>query len=68
LLDAYTYRAAVLDAEVIKSKDMGKNSARITFPVKTKDITMVYDGINDVEEVNVESKSDDLKEMIWESV
>ena len=68
LLDAWTYRAAVLDTETIKSKDIGENSARICFSVKTNYITMVYDGINEREDVNMTSKPNSLYKMIWESV
>lgn len=68
LLDVWTYRAAVLDAEVVKSRDIAKNSSRIGFSVKTKDVTMIYDGINEREDVVMTSKSDSLHKMIWESV
>jgi hypothetical protein len=68
LIDAWSYRVAVLDAEVVKSRDIAKNSSRIAFSVKTKDVTMIYDGINERRNFDMPSLSGGIFKMIWDSV
>jgi hypothetical protein len=65
LIDPWTHRLAVLDTKVLFSKKFTDGKARITFPVAQEDITMIYDGINDVEEVNVVPESKTLLKYIW---
>jgi hypothetical protein len=66
LIDPWTHRLAVLDAKLLFSKNFTEGKSRITFSVSQEDITMIYDGINDVEEVNVVPESKTLLKYIWE--
>jgi len=65
LIDPWTHRLAVLDAKLLFSKNLKVGKSRITFSVSQEDITMIYDGINDVEEVDIVSESKTLLEYIW---
>ena len=53
LIDPWTHRLGVLDAKLLFSKNLKEGKSRITFSVNHEDVALVYDGINDVEEVNV---------------
>lgn len=66
LIDPWTYRLAVLDAKLLFSKNFTEGKSRITFSISEEDITMIYDGINEVEEVNVAPNSKGLLKYIWE--
>jgi hypothetical protein len=68
LIDPWTYRLAVLDVNVIKNKNINKGEARITFSVSPKDVIMIYDGINELENLYVTHQKEVLYEMIWNSV
>jgi hypothetical protein len=66
LIDPWTHRFAVLDAKLLFSKNFTEGKSRITFSVSHEDITMIYDGINDVEELDVVPESKTLLKYIWE--
>jgi len=65
LIDPWTHRLGVLDSKLLFSKNLTEGKSRITFSVSHKDITMIYDGINDVEEVDIVPESENLKKYIW---
>ena len=66
LIDPWTHRLGVLDAKLLFSKNLKEGKSRITFSVNHEDVALVYDGINDVEEVNVVPESKTLLKYIWE--
>jgi hypothetical protein len=65
LIDPWTHRLGVLDAKLLFFKNFTEGKSRITFSVNHEDVALVYDGINDVEEVNVVPESKSLLEYIW---
>jgi hypothetical protein len=65
LIDPWTHRLGVLDAKLLFSKNLKEGKSRITFSVNHEDVALVYDGINDVEEVNVVPESKTLLKYIW---
>jgi hypothetical protein len=66
LIDPWSHRLAVLDAKLLFSKNLTEGKSRITFSVSEEDITMIYDGINDTEELNIVPESKNLLKYIWE--
>ena len=66
MIDPWTHRLGVLDAKLLFSKNLKEGKSRITFSVNHEDVALVYDGINDVEEVNVVPESKTLLKYIWE--
>jgi hypothetical protein len=65
LIDPWTYRLAVLDTKILPYKKFTEGKSRITFPVSQEDITIIYDGINEVEELDIVPESKSLLEYIW---
>jgi len=65
LIDPWTHRLAVLDSKLLFSKNFTEGKSRITFSVSQEDITMIYDGINDVEELDIVPESKSLLKYIW---
>jgi hypothetical protein len=66
LLDPWTHRLAVLDAKILPFKKFTEGKSRLTFAVAQEDITMIYDGINDIEEIDIVPESNSLLKYIWE--
>ena len=64
LIDPWTYRLAVLDTKILPYKKFTEGKSRITFPVSQEDITIIYDGINEVEELDIVPESKSLLEYI----
>ena len=67
LIDPWTYRLAVLDANKLTSRKIKENKSRITFSISTEDVIMIYDGIDEEKELSISSEKNSLYKMIWET-
>lgn len=67
LIDPMCARIAVVDTQVFYNKPFKSGAARISFSVKPGDVHMIYDGVSNVLDVEVEANSDAIFDMIWEN-
>jgi hypothetical protein len=65
LIDPICARIAVVDAQVFYNKPFKSGDARITFGVKPGDVYMIYDGISNVIDIQVEADSNAIFREIW---
>jgi hypothetical protein len=66
LIDPHYARIAVVDSAVFYSKNFTVNAARIRFSVKPEDVTMIYDGVDSVLDIQVEHDSKAIYRAIWD--
>jgi len=66
LIDPLYGRIAVVDSSVFYRKKVPPNTARISFSVAPEDVVMIYDGISQVSDIQVEHDPNAIYRMIWE--
>jgi hypothetical protein len=66
LIDPLCARIAVVDTSVFYNKPFRTNSARISFSVKPGDVFMIYDGISNVIDANIDPDPDAIYREIWQ--
>lgn len=66
LIDPLCARIAVIDTQVFYNKKFTPGAARISFPIKPEDVTMIYDGIDDVIHPNIVPDPRAIYRTIWE--
>jgi hypothetical protein len=67
LIDPHFGRIAVIDSAVFYAKKFKQGSARISFPVKPEDVTMIYDGSAHVSELDVKNDPNAIFKQIWDN-
>ena len=66
LIDPLCARIAVVDTSVFYNKPFRTNSARISFSVKPGDVFMIYDGISNVIDADIDPDPDAIYREIWQ--
>ena len=66
LIDPLCARIAVVDTSVFYIKPFRTNSARISFSVKPGDVFMIYDGISNVIDADIDPDPDAIYREIWQ--
>ena len=68
LIDPWNARLAAMESTILQTKKITQNSSRISFSVHTDDVIMIYDGIDDQEDVYVEVDKDAFCRTTWDSL